>query len=207
MFKGTDAAVHAVFRIASDESRRLGHTAVGSEHLLLAAGASRSPTGDLLRAHGVVANRIEPVLRDLNGLPASTAADCATAGRIGISFDDLLGADHIRARLQPSPPAHRVLPLGWRTAQRRCAAASPPIAGDAQAAYGSALWLALANWHRWLTDYHLAQVLLSWIRGSAFVADRAGVDRAAALAALQSANPPRRRVRQGHITRAQALAA
>lgn len=207
MFKGTDAAVLAIYRAASEGCQRLGHPAVGSEHLLLAAEASQSPTGDLLRAHGIVANRIEPVLRDLNGLSASVAADCATAGRIGISFDDLLGADHVRARLRPSPPAHRVLPLGWRRSQRRCAAASPPIAGDAQAACESALWLALAYWHQSLTDNHLAQVLLSWARGSMFVADRAGVDRAAALAALQSANPPRRRVRRGHITRAQALAA
>jgi Clp amino terminal domain, pathogenicity island component len=207
MFNGTDAAVHAVYHAASEQSRRMGSGFVGSEHLLLAAAAADGPTGDVLRAHGCVADRIAAVVRDLAGLSASVAADCAAAGRIGINFDDLLQVDEIRARLQPSPPVHRVLPLGWRKAQRRCAAASPPIAGDAQGACEAALWLALANWHQWLTDNHLGQVLLGWSRGSVFVADRAGVDRTAALTVLRSANPPRRRVRQGHLSRARALAA
>jgi hypothetical protein len=57
-----------------------------------------------------------------------------------------------------------------------------------------------------LTVAHLGQVLLGWSRGSMFVADRAGADRAAALTALRLVNPPRRRVRQGHLNRARALA-
>jgi hypothetical protein len=207
MFNGTDAAVHALYRAASEQSLRMASGFVGSEHLLLATAATEGATGDVLRAHGCVPDRIEAVVRDLAGLSASVAADCAAAGRIGINFDELLKVDEIRARLQPSSPAHRVLPLGWRKSQRRCAAASPPIAGDAQGACEAALWLALAGWHRSLTVAHLGQVLLGWSRGSVFVADQAGTDRAGALAALRLANPPRRRVRQGHLNRARAVAA
>lgn len=52
MFNGTDASVHAMFRTASEESRRLGHGFVESEHLLLAAGASRARVLlDWIRGH------------------------------------------------------------------------------------------------------------------------------------------------------------
>jgi hypothetical protein len=207
MFKGTDPAVPAVYGTACHEGRRLGHGFVGAEHVLLALAGRPSPTGDALRAVGLTPAGIEAALDDLGGLSAAIAADCRAAEALGIDLGRLLGDDATRASLLPSPSSHRILPLGWRKGRRWCARATPPIAGDAQRAYEAALYLALAYWHRWLTESHLAQVVVRWSRGSVFVAETLSVDRPAALAALEAAAPPRHRVRRGHMRRAEALAA
>jgi hypothetical protein len=206
MFNGTDPAVLAVYSAAGREGRRLGRRFVGAEHLLLALASRPSPTGEALRACGLAPPGIEVALEDLGGLSAAVAADCRAAEALGIDLGGVLRDDATRASLLPTPSSHRILPLGWREARRRCARATPPIAGDAQRAYEAALYLALAHWHRWLSESHLAHVIVRWSRGGVFVADTLGVDRPAAVAVLEAATPPRHRVRRGHLRRAEALA-
>jgi hypothetical protein len=207
MFKGTDPGVFAAFEAAGRRGRLRGQSFVGSEHLLLELMSQTTTTADVLRSHGLTPREIDHVLEDLGGASAAVTADCRAVADLGLDPEALLAEASVSGRLLPAPPSHRVVPLGWRRAQRVCANARPQIAGDAQAAYSAALHLALAYWHRWLTTVHIAQVLVRWSRGSVLVADALGIDRSAALHDLDALAPPLRPVRKGHYRRAEALAA
>src|SRR5215472_10091175 len=54
----TDTARHVVVQ-AQENARRLGHSYIGCEHLLLAAAAAGEPAGAVLRDQGVTPERIE----------------------------------------------------------------------------------------------------------------------------------------------------
>jgi hypothetical protein len=134
-------------------------------------------------------------------VPAAVAADRAAAAALGVELPD-----DVAVALRASAPIHGLLPLGWRSGRRWCETVRPPIAGDAEAAYQSALYLALARWHRSLAEHHLVEVLLRWSRGSILVAGAAGADNGGALVDLAASHPPRWTVRSGHERRARSLA-
>jgi hypothetical protein len=92
-------------------------------------------------------------------------------------------------------PAARepLFPLGAAEARRRCAALTPPLGLDAQAAYEASLRLALARRERDHRPEHLALVLVAVDPGAAWVLSAAGIDRRALLADLADAFPPPRR--------------
>ena len=201
MFHGTAPGVMAAYGDAGRIARRAGHGFVGAEHLLLALAQRPSETGRLLRDAGLAPVAVATAIDALDGVPAAVAADLAAAAPLGVEVDHATAAG-----LRPQPPSHRLLPLGWRRGRRWCERATPPIAGDAEAAYESALHLALARWHRSLEDHHLAEVLVRWSPGGILVAGRTGADAETLLLALTEAHPARRRVRSGHVRRARALA-
>jgi hypothetical protein len=201
MFRGTAPGVMAVYGDALSEGRQTGRRFVGAEHLLLALVTRGSESGHLLRAAGLSPEAIDDSIDRLAGVPAAVAADLVDAAALGVVLDHAAAV-----ALRSAPPSHGLLPLGWRRGRRWCERASPPIAGDAEAAYESALHLALARWDRRLNEHHLAEVLVRWSRGSRFVVERSGVDPGAALAALTAAHPPRRRVRSGHLEQARSPA-
>jgi len=54
----TGTARHVVVQ-AQDDARRLGHTYIGCEHLLLAVAGAAEPAGAVLRNQGVTPERVE----------------------------------------------------------------------------------------------------------------------------------------------------
>jgi len=95
----TDGARHIVVQAQAD-ARRLGHTYIGCEHLLLAAAAAGEPAGAVLRDQGVTPERVEAeILRTLGRGPGGPAdplrgLDREALAAIGIDLDV------VRARLE-----------------------------------------------------------------------------------------------------------
>jgi ATP-dependent Clp protease ATP-binding subunit ClpA len=90
----------AVLPRALEQSARLGHAYLGSEHLLLAVAAANHPVGAILRAHGVTPQRVEQEIIRHIGLGAG-------AGLLGGLDRDALAAigidlDTVRARIESS---------------------------------------------------------------------------------------------------------
>jgi ATP-dependent Clp protease ATP-binding subunit ClpA len=90
----------AVLPRALEQSTRLGHGYLGSEHLLLAVAAANHPVGAILRAHGVTPQRVEQEIIRHIGLGAG-------AGLLGGLDRDALAAigidlDTVRARIESS---------------------------------------------------------------------------------------------------------
>jgi len=90
----------AVLPRALEQSARLGHGYLGSEHLLLAVAAADHPVGAILRAHGVTPQRVEQEIVRHVGVGAG-------AGLLGGLDRDALAAigidlDTVRARIESS---------------------------------------------------------------------------------------------------------
>jgi hypothetical protein len=94
----TDTARHVVVQ-AQEDARRLGHSYIGCEHLLLAAAAAAEPASTVLRDQGVTPERIEAeILRTVGqGQPAGPPGgglDREALAFIGIDLDV------VRARIE-----------------------------------------------------------------------------------------------------------
>ena len=90
----------AVLPRAVEQSARLGHGYLGSEHLLLAVAGASHPVGAILRAHGVTPQRVEQEIIHHVGLGAG-------AGLLGGLDRDALAAigidlDTVQARIESS---------------------------------------------------------------------------------------------------------
>ena len=117
----TDGARHIVVQAQAD-ARRLGHTYIGCEHLLLAAAAAGEPAGAVLRDQGVTPERVEAeILRTLGRGPAGPAdplrgLDREALAAIGIDLDV------VRARLEAAfgPDALDRAVLANRRAAQAC---------------------------------------------------------------------------------------
>jgi ATP-dependent Clp protease ATP-binding subunit ClpA len=70
----TDAARHVVVQ-AQANARRLGHTYIGCEHLLLAAVATGEPASVILRDHGVTPEGVEAEILRVIGRGSAAQAD------------------------------------------------------------------------------------------------------------------------------------
>ena len=92
----TDGARHVVVQ-AQKEARRLGHTYIGCEHLLLAAARAGEPAADVLRDHGVTPERVEAEIVRTIGRGTTDplhGLDREALAAIGIDLDV------VRARLE-----------------------------------------------------------------------------------------------------------
>jgi Clp amino terminal domain, pathogenicity island component len=109
----TDEARHVVVQ-AQEEARRLGHNYIGCEHLLLAAARSSEPAAEILREHGVTAERVEAVLVRNTGRDSATGPadrgpglDREALAAIGIDLDVV--RDRIEAAFGPNALDRAVL--------------------------------------------------------------------------------------------------
>jgi len=117
----TDGARHIVVQAQAD-ARRLGHTYIGCEHLLLAAAAAGEPAGAVLRDQGVTPERVEAeILRTLGRGPGGPAdplrgLDREALAAIGIDLDV------VRARIEAAfgPDALDRAVLAHKRAAQAC---------------------------------------------------------------------------------------
>ena len=110
----TDTARHVLVQ-AQKDARRLGHSYIGCEHLLLAAAAAAEPAGTVLRDQGVTPERIEAVILRTTGRGQAAGPvgglDREALASIGIDLDV------VRARIEAAfgPDAlSRALPAARR---------------------------------------------------------------------------------------------
>jgi ATP-dependent Clp protease ATP-binding subunit ClpA len=101
----TDGARQSVVR-AQEEARRLGHSYIGCEHLLLAAAQAAEPAGAVLRDHGVTPERVEAEILRITGRGPGVApgnplpdVDREALAAIGIDLDVV--RDRIEAAFGP----------------------------------------------------------------------------------------------------------
>lgn len=175
-------------------ARALGHSRVGSEHLLLALSSAGGSLGVVLGTSGANEAAIRTAMRRATPLGAAAAADRDTLMPFGVDMDAFL------ARLGPSfldQPAgsEPLLPFGAAAARRRCLRLTPPLGLDAQATYEASLRLALARRDRDHRPGHLALALVALDPGVGWMLDNAGIDAAALLAELARNFPPPHRNR------------
>jgi Clp amino terminal domain, pathogenicity island component len=170
----------------------LGHPRTGSEHLLLALSAGGGEVAAMLGRHGATAAAVLAAVRQAAPLGAGAAADRAALAPFGVDVDRLLAC--------PGPaaidwPAARepLLPLGTAAARRRCAAISPPLGLDAQAAHEASLRLALARRDRQHRTEHLALALVALDPGARWILVAAAARTPELLADLAATFPPPRR--------------
>jgi len=67
MFERFTAEARTVVIQAQDHARRLGHSYIGCQHLLLAAAAISEPASAVLREHGVTPQAVETEIVRLLG--------------------------------------------------------------------------------------------------------------------------------------------
>ncbi len=122
----TDTARHLVVQAQAD-ARRLGHTYIGCEHLLLAAAAAAEPAGAVRRDQGVTPERVEAeILRTVGR--GQTADPLGSLDRQALAFIGI-DLDVVRARIEAAfgPDAlARALPAACRS--RRPAWGKGPLA-------------------------------------------------------------------------------
>ena len=124
----TGTARHVVVQ-AQEDARRLGHSYIGCEHLLLAAAATAEPASTVLRDQGITPERIEAEILRTAGpgqlaSPPGGGLDREALAFIGIDLDV------VRARVEATfgPDAlTRVLPAACQ--RRRPAWGKGPLAG------------------------------------------------------------------------------
>lgn len=85
---------------AQRQARRLGHTAIGGEHLLLALARSWTPAGAVLREQGVTPERVEAQITRLLPGAARQNRDQRTAGPIDAEALATIGIDLDAVRAQ-----------------------------------------------------------------------------------------------------------
>jgi ATP-dependent Clp protease ATP-binding subunit ClpA len=199
MFERFSKDARAAVIGAQAEAKRLGHPAIGTEHLLLSL-LRESNAAVLLRDCGLTAAGVEEAIDRLTPERPGTlgAADAAALRAIGIDLDQ------VRARIEenfgvvPPPPPPEVT-RGWRFGLRRRAAEPEkprprPIGGHlpfvprSKKVLELSLREALRLKHREITSEHLLLALLREGEGlAASVLSDAGVDFAVLRARTEAA--------------------
>ena len=91
MFERFTGEARTVVIQADNHARRLGHSYIGCEHLLLAAASSGEPVSAVLREHGVTPQAVETQIVRLIGLGQAAsllgALDRKALAAIGIDLD------------------------------------------------------------------------------------------------------------------------
>jgi len=122
MFERFTDEARAVVVGAQDQSRRLRHNYIGTEHILLSLSATEGDTGALLRAHGVTPDAVEAVIRRLLAVkPARPALDREALAAIGIDLDQVI--ERIEAAFGPLAMEPRTQRRRWRRRSASC----PPL--------------------------------------------------------------------------------
>lgn len=169
MFRRFTREAGEVVGRSQEHARRLGHHWVGCEHLLVAAAESSTPTGALLREHGVRPEALEEAIEAVIGLGPGSANkddDKAVLATLGIDLDEVSRA--VEASFGPG-----ALELtrtqrprrGWHRVRRRRHAAGagpswPPFTPKAKRALELALREALRLKHDHVSVEHIALALL-----------------------------------------------
>lgn len=155
---------------AQQEARELGHSWIGTEHLLLALLAQRSsPTAAVLDRHGMTYDTAVDVIAGIGGSPD---LDRDALGSLGIDLDVV--RDRVEATFGPGA-------LDAPTPDPKCrgkaSAGHIPFSPRAKKALELALREAIALKQKTITDGHIALGLLREGQGLAMkvLADR-GVD-------------------------------
>jgi Clp amino terminal domain, pathogenicity island component len=95
MFERFTSDARAIVTGAQQHARRLGHSFIGCEHLLLATAATAAPAGAVLRAHGVTPDRVESEIAGLGRTrDLLCGLDREALASIGIDLDT------VRARIE-----------------------------------------------------------------------------------------------------------
>jgi ATP-dependent Clp protease ATP-binding subunit ClpA len=114
MFERFTNDARAIVTAAQEHARRLGHSFIGCEHLLLAAASMPEPAGAVLRDHGVTPARVESEIARHVGLGRTRDLLCGldreALASIGIDLDTVRA--RIEERFGPGAlsqpvPAHR----------------------------------------------------------------------------------------------------
>jgi ATP-dependent Clp protease ATP-binding subunit ClpA len=91
MFERFTGGARGIVAQAQEHARRLGHSYIGCEHLLLAAAVGGEPASAALREHGVTPQAVETQIVRLVGLGEATdlfsALDREALASIGIDLD------------------------------------------------------------------------------------------------------------------------
>ena len=126
----SDGARHVVVQ-AQHEARRLGHSYIGCEHLLLAAAGAAEPAGAVLRDQGITPERVEAeIVRIIGRGPAAGPADPLggldreALAAIGIDLDAV--RDKIEAAFGPDALA-RAVPSHHRAGRPASGAGGPGV--------------------------------------------------------------------------------
>jgi Clp amino terminal domain, pathogenicity island component len=114
MFERFTGGARQVVVRAQEEARRLGHSYIGGEHLLLAAAAAEDPAGVVLRDHGVTPERVAAEIVRVTGRGPGVApgdplrgVDREALAAIGIDLDVV--RDRIEAAFGPDALARAVV--------------------------------------------------------------------------------------------------
>ena len=190
MFGGDSVELGRVIGAAMRAARDSGVPRVGSEHLLLALTTSAHPVADVLVSAGATEHSVWEMVRVAGPEGAGPAADRLLLRHLGLDLDVLVASGF---SLDRSPEREPRWPMGARPARRRCAAMSPALGLDAQAAYEASLRLALARRERQHRPEHLALVLVAIDPGARWVLDHLRIDAERLVDALAAGLPPPRR--------------
>lgn len=118
MFERFTRSAREVVVLTQEEARRLGHRQIGTPHLLLALLSDRTTAGsaEILRAHGVTAERVEQELATLLAREPRAAEDDAEAlAALGIDIArirEAVEASFGPGALDRAPEAERRRPRG-----------------------------------------------------------------------------------------------
>ena len=169
MFKRFTREAREVVVRSQEHARRLGHHSVGCEHLLVAAAESSTPTGALLREHGVRIEALEEAIEAVIGLGPRPADndDRVVLATLGIDLDEVCraveasfgpGALELTRTRRPRRGWDRVRRRRW--AAGRTGAPFRPFTPKAKRALELALREALRLEHDHIGVEHIALALL-----------------------------------------------
>lgn len=161
-----------VLRQAQEHARRLGHGAIGCEHLLLAVAGADSAAAALLRHRGAGPDALEAGIVSVVGTGAGDNDDKVALAAIGIDLDDVRQA--LEARFGPGALERAAVPPRRRRNLRRrlrapgrrpapCAADSRslPFTARAKRTLELSLRESLRLQHRCIGVVHIALALLA----------------------------------------------
>jgi ATP-dependent Clp protease ATP-binding subunit ClpA len=113
MFERFTADGRQIVIRSQDHARRLGHSYIGCEHLLLSAASLPVPAGEVLREHGVTPERVEAEIVRMTGYDRRVASlgglDREALAAIGIDLDVV--RERIEATFGPDALARATLAM------------------------------------------------------------------------------------------------
>lgn len=184
MFERFTPEARAVVVDANEHARRLGHSWIGGEHLLLALVTSNAPMGEALREQGVTRERIEEILL---GGPMTDPLDRDALATVGIDVDA------VRAAVEQTfgPGALDQEPVPDKGRRKGGFGDRPSFTPQAKESLGNSLREAQAELSGHIGGEHVALAVVSSNRGAV-----PGILKAAGITSTQLRNAILDRYRQ-----------
>ncbi|MFG1644102.1 Clp protease N-terminal domain-containing protein [Amycolatopsis sp. NPDC049252] len=152
-----DDGARALVRTAQDRARALGHPGIGCEHLLYAIAHSPTPVGEVVREHGVTADRVGAQTERLLYGPRKVfdGLDAEALAAIGIDLQAV--RDAVEANFEPAPA------LRPRTRRRRPVRLPGhlPVTGRARLCLDTAVEDAERGGARQVAEHHVGAAVLA----------------------------------------------